>query len=263
MKKIHLKNIHLPRQNLWLFLQETRTGSTCFYGAKEATWQSKEWAPSFFQQIYKLLQKALWSILFCADWSSAHKADFCFQTLQGFHGGQSCLLNWLDWEMPRKLVKHSSRCVCASVSREDWQLGPRTEPENCPECGSTVHCGTRREQNCNRGSLQVCVLKSLWAGVCFCWCPSLGSQTASSSECGFIPVSRMGGLQPHTVAVWSVSSVLTSSFLDGAANGPWLSSLQAAMWSFSVSDPIIQSKSPFGTGPYRDSYTALFFAVVV
>lgn len=36
---------------------------------------------------------------------------------------QFWLSTWLDWAMPRKLVKHTARCVCEGISRGHWWLG--------------------------------------------------------------------------------------------------------------------------------------------
>jgi hypothetical protein len=41
----------------------------------------------------------------------------------------------LDWEMPRRLVKHTSRCVFEGVSRDEWQVGQPLRWKTHPECG--------------------------------------------------------------------------------------------------------------------------------
>jgi hypothetical protein len=39
----------------------------------------------------------------------------------------------LDWNMPRKVVKYTSGCVCEGISRDDWHVSQQTERENASE----------------------------------------------------------------------------------------------------------------------------------
>jgi hypothetical protein len=36
--------------------------------------------------------------------------------------GWSWLSTWFDWQMPKRLVKHISGCVCEGIFRDDWQV---------------------------------------------------------------------------------------------------------------------------------------------
>jgi hypothetical protein len=145
---------------------------------------------------------------------------------------------WLDWEMPRKLVKCTSKCVCGGCFQRRLACGSADSGgDTHPECG--WHCpldwGLDWTKSGIRESLCVHAPNSL-IGYIFCCCHrpcttdsrffSLLMWAWVSDSIGYFQAFslRLGGIHHWALSFWDFQLLRLNSYWF-----PWLFSLQMAI----------------------------------